>query len=137
MDTTIYAGTFLHSEGERFRCRSPPLVFHFREIERIKEDKLMAKPYRTPDFKKIYPEAREEVISVLRTTERKMQYQEYDLKRARNIVDPLTGEVVTVPSREDSFERLQKKQYSLQKREAVWRIRSYKSWSLNSYIRQF
>ena len=52
----------------------------------------MAKPYKIPDFRKMYPEASEEVIAVLRTSERKMQYQEYDLKRARNIVDPKTGE---------------------------------------------
>ena len=51
----------------------------------------MAKPYKIPDFRKMYPEASEEVIAVLRTTERKMQYQEYDLKRARNIVDPKIG----------------------------------------------
>lgn len=38
----------------------------------------MAKPYKIPDFRKMYPEASEEVISVLRTSERKMQYQEYD-----------------------------------------------------------
>lgn len=67
----------------------------------------MAKLYKMPDFRRMYPEASEEVIAVLRTTERKMQYQEYDLKRARNIVDPKTGEVVTVPGREDSFERLE------------------------------
>ena len=67
----------------------------------------MAKPYKIPDFRKMYPEASEEVIAVLRTTERKMQYQEYDLKRARNIVDPKTGEKMTIPSREDSYERLQ------------------------------
>lgn len=67
----------------------------------------MAKPYKIPDFRKMYPEVSEEVIAVLRTTERKMQYQEYDLKRARNIVDTKTGEMMTVPGREDSFERLQ------------------------------
>lgn len=57
----------------------------------------MAKPYKIPDFRKMYPEASEEVIAVLRTSERKMQYQEYDLKRARNIVDPKTGEKMTIP----------------------------------------
>ena len=31
----------------------------------------MAKPYKIPDFRKLYPEASEEVIAVLRTTERK------------------------------------------------------------------
>lgn len=67
----------------------------------------MAKPYKIPDFRKMYPEASEEVIAVLRTTERKMQYQEYDLKRARNIVDPKTGEVMAVSGREDSYERMQ------------------------------
>ena len=56
----------------------------------------MAKPYKIPDFRKMYPEASEEVIAVLRTSERKMQYQEYDLKRARNIVDPKTGEKMTL-----------------------------------------
>ena len=40
----------------------------------------MAKPGRLPDFRKMYPEASEEVIEVLKETERKMQYQEYDLK---------------------------------------------------------
>ena len=43
----------------------------------------MAKPYKIPDFRKMYPEASEEVIAVLRS------------------------------------------------------IRSYKSWSLNGYIKQF
>ena len=47
----------------------------------------MAKPYRIPDFRKMYPEASEEVIAVLRTTERKMQYQEYDLKSEQTIID--------------------------------------------------
>lgn len=40
----------------------------------------MSDKYRIPDYKKIYPEASDEVIAVLRHTERKMQYQEYDLK---------------------------------------------------------
>lgn len=66
----------------------------------------MAKPYRIPDFRKLYPEASEEVIAVLRATERKMQYQEYDLKMERTVMD-LEGRTITViPSREDSFERL-------------------------------
>ena len=67
----------------------------------------MAKPYKIPDFRKMYPEVSEEVIAVLRTSERKMQYQEYDLKRERSIVESKTGEKITIPSREDSYERLQ------------------------------
>ena len=83
----------------------------------------MAKPYKIPDFRKMYPEASEEVIAVLRTSERKMQYQEYDLKRARNIVDPKTGEKMTIPSREDSYERLQEWLCNFQKKTEVLRIR--------------
>ena len=66
----------------------------------------MAKPYKIPDFKKLYPEASEEVIAVLRTTERKMQYQEYDLKVERTVVDQENRTVEQIPSREDSYERM-------------------------------
>ena len=66
----------------------------------------MAKPYKLPDFKKIYPEASEEVIAVLKITERKMQYQEYDLKAEQTIIDEETQTVTVIPSREDSYERM-------------------------------
>lgn len=66
----------------------------------------MAKPYRIPDFRKMYPEASEEIIAVLRTTERKMQYQEYDLKSEQTIINQENQTVTHIPSREDSYERL-------------------------------
>ena len=66
----------------------------------------MAKPYRIPDYRKMYPEASEEVIAVLRTTERKMQYQEYDLKTGRIVMSGEGQAVTTMPGREDSLERL-------------------------------
>lgn len=66
----------------------------------------MAKPGRLPDFRKMYPEASEEVIEVLRETERKMQYQEYDLKAEQTIIDEDAQEIWVIPSREDSYERL-------------------------------
>ena len=44
----------------------------------------MAKPYKIPDFRKLYPEASEEVIAVLRMTERKMRKR----KIIRRIVLP-------------------------------------------------
>lgn len=69
----------------------------------------MAKSYRIPDFRKIYPEASEEVIAVLRATERKMQYQEYDLKIERTVIDWENSTVTVIPSREDSYERLLEK----------------------------
>ena len=66
----------------------------------------MAKPYKIPDFIKIYPNASEEVIAVLRKTERQMQYQEYDIKAERTVIDHKTQTVLVIPSREDSYERL-------------------------------
>ncbi len=66
----------------------------------------MAKPGRLPNFRKMYPEASEEVIEVLKETERKMQYQEYDLKAEQTIIDQEAQELRMIPSREDSYERL-------------------------------
>ncbi len=66
----------------------------------------MAKAYRIPDYKKMYPEAKEEVINLLRTTERKMQYQEYDLKTEQTIISQEDQTITTRPSREESLERL-------------------------------
>lgn len=66
----------------------------------------MAKPGKIPDFKKMYPEANEEIIEVLRKSERKMQYQEYDLKQERLIVDKKQGTVIVRPSREISYEHM-------------------------------
>lgn len=66
----------------------------------------MAKAYRIPDYKKMYPEAKEEVINLLRTTERKMQYQEYDLKTEQTVINQENQTIITIPSREDSLERL-------------------------------
>ena len=54
----------------------------------------------------MYPEAGEEVIAVLRTTERKMQYQEYDLKTEQTVINQEDQTITTIPSREDSLERL-------------------------------
>ena len=66
----------------------------------------MAKAYRIPDYKKMYPEAKEEVINLLRTTERKMQYQEYDLKTEQTVINQKDQTIIIIPSREDSLERL-------------------------------
>ena len=66
----------------------------------------MAKQNKLPNFKKIYPEASEEVIAVLKIAERKMQYQEYDLKTEQIIIDEEKEIVTVIPSREDSYERL-------------------------------
>ena len=65
----------------------------------------MSKKCIMPDFRKMYPDASEEVIAVLRQTERKMQYQEYDLKSEHIRVNQRNKAVTYVPSREDSWER--------------------------------
>lgn len=66
----------------------------------------MAQPYRIPNFRKLYPEAGEEIIAVLKTTERKMQYQEYDLKTEQTVMAQDGRTVIIHPSREDSLDRL-------------------------------
>lgn len=65
----------------------------------------MAAKYRMPDFKKMYPEASDQVIQVLRTSERKMIYLEYDLKVDRKVKQQ-DGQIKCIPSKEDSYERL-------------------------------
>lgn len=74
----------------------------------------MAKPGRIPDFRKLYPEASEEIIKVLKETERKMQCQEYDLKMEQIVVDQEDQTVNIIPSREDSLERLMDKEVQFQ-----------------------
>lgn len=66
----------------------------------------MVNPYRITDYRKLYPEAGEEVINLLRSTERKMQYQEYDLKIDQTIINQENQTITTIPCREDSLERL-------------------------------
>lgn len=66
----------------------------------------MANKYRVPNFRKLYPEADEEVIAVLETTERKLKYQTYDLKSERTVYDRDSRTARSIQSREDSYERL-------------------------------
>jgi len=84
--------------------RGPPLPSVSRKFG--EEDKPMAKPFRIPDYRKMYPDANEDVIAVLRTTERKMQYQEYDLKTDQTVISQADQTITTIPGREDSLERL-------------------------------
>ena len=66
----------------------------------------MAGERRVPNYRKLYPAASEEVIAVLRQSERKMQYQEYDLKTEKFEVNKDKQKAFFIPSREDSLERL-------------------------------
>ncbi len=66
----------------------------------------MAKSFRISDYRKMYPDANEDVIAVLRTSERKMQYQKYDLKTDQTVISQADQTITTIPGREDSLERL-------------------------------
>ena len=66
----------------------------------------MAHERRIPNYRKMYPTASEEVIAVLRQSERRLQYLEYDLKVERFVLDETKQVAFFIPSREDSLERL-------------------------------
>ena len=66
----------------------------------------MAHERRIPNYRKMYPAASEEVIAVLRQSERRLQYLEYDLKVERFVLDETKQVAFFIPSREDSLERL-------------------------------
>lgn len=66
----------------------------------------MAKEKRIPNYRKMYPEASEEVIALLRQGERKLMYHEYDLKVEKFVVDEEKQKAFFIQSREDSLERL-------------------------------
>ena len=66
----------------------------------------MAKPGKIPNYKNIYPDANKSVIEELKKSERKMQYQEFDLKEEKIIVNQVTQETTIIPSKEDSLDRL-------------------------------
>lgn len=73
----------------------------------------MAKPGKIPNFKKIYPEADKKVIQELKKSERKMQYQEYDIKKEIIVIDQDMQTTAVVPGREDSIDRLMEINYPL------------------------
>lgn len=58
------------------------------------------------NYRKRYPEASDVVIEVLEKSDRKMEYQQHDLKVERCHIDSLNQTVTCIPSREDSYERL-------------------------------
>lgn len=61
-----------------------------------------------PDYEKLYPEikSRPDILEVLRASDQKMKYAEYDLKTGRFLVDLEHQTTEFLPSREDSLERI-------------------------------
>ena len=66
----------------------------------------MAKLERKTNYREKYPGLSAEIIEVLVKSDRKMEYQQYDLKVERYRIDYAKGTVTYIPSREDSFDRL-------------------------------
>lgn len=66
----------------------------------------MAEKRMVPNYRKMYPAASEEVIAILKQSERSLQYLEYDLKVERFVLDETKQVAFFIPSREDSLERL-------------------------------
>ncbi|MBR0600073.1 sigma-70 family RNA polymerase sigma factor [Sinanaerobacter chloroacetimidivorans] len=58
------------------------------------------------NYRKLYPNVKEEIYDVLERSDRKIKYSKYDLKTERCSIDYEKGTVTYIPSREDSFERL-------------------------------
>ena len=61
-----------------------------------------------PDYEKLYPEikSRPDVLEVLRSSDQKMRYIEYDLKAGESLINSEQQMVVLRQSREDSMERI-------------------------------
>ncbi len=58
------------------------------------------------NYREKYPDLSDEMIEVLEKSDRKMEYQQYDLKAEQCQIDGTKRTVTYVPSREDSYERL-------------------------------
>lgn len=66
----------------------------------------MAKFKKRTNYREQFPDLSEEIIEVLQKSDRKMEYQQYDLKVERYQIDCTKRTVTYFPSREDSYERL-------------------------------
>ncbi|OCN01997.1 RNA polymerase subunit sigma-24 [Clostridium sp. W14A] len=63
--------------------------------------------YRTwIDYRKKYPGLNDEIVKALQKSDRKMEYQQYDLKLDRYKADKVTGTVIHIPRREVSYDML-------------------------------
>jgi RNA polymerase sigma factor (sigma-70 family) len=66
----------------------------------------MANFKKRTNYREQYPDLSEEIIEVLQKSDRKMEYQQYDLKIEKYRIDPAKRTVTYLPSKEDSFDRL-------------------------------
>lgn len=66
----------------------------------------MAKFIKKENYQEKYSGLSNEILEVLKKSDRKMEYQQYDLKVERYKIDYGTMTVTYYPSREDSYDRL-------------------------------
>jgi DNA-directed RNA polymerase specialized sigma24 family protein len=71
----------------------------------------MAKYARKTNYRAKYPGLSDEIIEVLEKSDRKMEYQQYDLKVEHYQIDCMKQTVTFLSSREDSYERLLEEQH--------------------------
>jgi hypothetical protein len=63
------------------------------------------------NYRKLYPNVKEEIYEVLERSDRKIKYSKYDLKAERCNINYEKGTVTYIPSREDSLDRLEEQNY--------------------------
>lgn len=75
----------------------------------------MAKYQKKTNYREKYSGLSDEIIEVLEKSDRKMEYQQYDLKIEKYKMDSVTGTIKIFPSREDSYDRLleENKQFAI------------------------
>lgn len=66
----------------------------------------MAKYQKRTNYRKKYSGLNDEIINVLEKSDRKIEYQQYDIKVERCRIDYTSGTITYFPSREDSYDRL-------------------------------
>lgn len=66
----------------------------------------MARFIRKTNYREKYPGLSDKIIEMLVKSDRKIEYQQYDLKVERYRIDYAKETIVCIPSREDSIDRL-------------------------------
>ncbi|PYG84930.1 hypothetical protein LY28_03464 [Ruminiclostridium sufflavum DSM 19573] len=72
----------------------------------------MAGERRVPNYRKLHPAVSEEVIAVLRQSERKMHYQEYDLKTKKFAVIKINRKIFSYQAEKLSWNGWKKQKFS-------------------------
>lgn len=66
----------------------------------------MARFEKKTNYREKYPGLSDDIIEMLKKSDRKMEYQQYDLKTERYRINYTKGTITYLPSREDPLDRL-------------------------------